>query len=253
MKTIRNLALLLLLTPLSGRAEIPAGWLTNLTAGIISGQLLEQPVLVYYTASWCAPCRRMAQSTFPDPTVQHALKDYSKVALDIDLFARQTEKLDVRAVPTFKILTPQGDEVISATGYQDDVQFTAWLTNGLVVAREAVARRLRLTQTLIKVDQRLHADDPAELKTATTDLFDLCAARETAIQQAARQRLTDLVNDHPALLLGGLNHPRLATRITVANLLRSRFGDEFNVDPWESPSNRQKAVAVWQTKLSAKP
>jgi len=51
-------------------------------------------------------------------------------------------------------------------------------------------------------------------------------------------------------LLDGLNDPRLATRIQVANALHFKIGDGFDVDPWSDVANRQKGVLVWREKLT---
>ena len=63
-------------------------------------------------------------------------------------------------------------------------------------------------------------------------------------------RLTAVAARNPALLLDGLNNPRLAVRIQVANVLRARLGETFDVDPWSDQAVRAKAVAQWQTKLA---
>ena len=72
----------------------------------------------------------------------------------------------------------------------------------------------------------------------------------SATVNAAATRLQLLANSNPAALLEGLNDPRLATRITVANILRGKIGDEFDIDPWSDAATRDRAVRQWRGKLA---
>lgn len=49
-----------------------------------------------------------------------------------------------------------------------------------------------------------------------------------------------------------MKHPALMARIRVANLLREKLGDGFNIDPWEKAEGRQAGIQAWKEKLAAK-
>jgi hypothetical protein len=53
--------------------------------------------------------------------------------------------------------------------------------------------------------------------------------------------------------LDGLIDPRLPTRIQVANVLRARLGDSFDVDPWSELVVRAVAIQKWRTRLATTP
>src|SRR3569833_2225860 len=57
---------------LTSRAEIPVGWSTNTNA--ISGNAgSKQPVLVFFTASWCQPCKLMSRLTLTNDVVKEVV------------------------------------------------------------------------------------------------------------------------------------------------------------------------------------
>src|SRR5258706_2800488 len=44
-------------------AVVPDGWSTNFDAALEDAGKRQQPMLVYFTASWCGPCKFIALTT----------------------------------------------------------------------------------------------------------------------------------------------------------------------------------------------
>jgi thioredoxin 1 len=247
-----GLIILILLTGIGGLwAEPPAGWSTDYTNSLEQARARNQPLMIYFTATWCGPCRLMARTTLTNSSVVQALANLSHVAIDIDQHRELAEQHSVRAVPTFQMLSPAGHEIASTTGYQEPAGFLQWLTNSVAQAMAEMVRQQHSAQELAAADQLLRNNEPGSQERAVVALLDLCGERTSAVQEAATARLAALARDKPALLLAGLSHPRLAVRIYTANLLRARLGDTFEVDPWDDAASRQKAIALWREKLSA--
>ena len=231
-------------------AALPAGWGTNFTTALSEAKARQKPVLVYFTASWCGPCKLMARTTLTNEMVIQTLTHFIPVAVDIDEHHDLAEKHGVRAVPTFQLLTTAGDEVAATTGYQDAGRFLQWLTKGISGVKAAVEHQQLFEEKVASVDQLLTQTDADSLRKAAAELIDLCAERGSAISEVAGNRLAALARRDPTLLLDGLNHPRLAARIHVANLLRAQLGEGFEADPWSDTATRQKAIAFWREKLA---
>jgi len=231
-------------------AALPAGWETDFTNALAKAKAQQQPVLAYFTASWCGPCKMMTRTTLTNETVIQALNNFSHVAVDIDDHQELAQAYGVREVPTFHVLTSTGDKVSTTTGYQDAGRFLTWLTNGVSEAKETVAHRKESEEKLAAIDQLLRQTDVKSLQKAAAEIIDLCAERENAVVEAAGERLATLAKRNPALLLDGLNHPRLAARIQVANAMRAQLGENFDADPWSDPATRQQATSNWREKLT---
>jgi len=239
----------------SAHAVIPPGWSTNLIgalAGFASStqQTQAPPVLVYFTASWCGPCKMMARTTLTNETVLQTLAPLTRIAVDIDEQAALAERFEIRAVPTFLLLAPSGEPTATTTGYQDPETFVTWLTNGINEAKTAMARKAEVERKLTEIDQWLKGNDPDTWRRAATELAELCGDRNEVTSRSAVERLTVLAQRDPLLPLELLNHPRLAVRIHVANLLRKQLRDSFSIDPWSDALTRTNNVIQWREKLA---
>ncbi len=81
------------------------------------------PVLLYFSADWCAPCREMDHSTFRDERVVAEASGVRLVKVDLTHVGdAETEKATrehrVWGVPTFVLLDSAGREIARAEGYQ---------------------------------------------------------------------------------------------------------------------------------------
>lgn len=250
MKSLSAIFAIMLTGTLAVRADLPAHWSTNYLATLSQAESNQQPTLVYFTASWCGPCKLMTRLTLTDPVLVPALSGIPHVAVDIDEHPDLASKHAVNAVPTFVLLSVTGNEVARATGFEPIGLFLPWLTNSISEAKVAAARQALLKQELAEVDQLLASKQTNSDRLAAEKLFNLCASRDRALFQAANVRLRTLAARDPAVLLDGLDDPRLSTRIQTANALRYAIGDSFNVDPWSDAAIRKKATTGWREKLA---
>jgi thioredoxin-like negative regulator of GroEL len=246
MKWYQHVILISVATVCAVKAEVPAGWSTNVAT---LSAVLNQPGVLFFTASWCGPCQLMVRTTLTNAAVQRALESIQRVAVDIDTQPDLAEKHAIRAVPTFVLLTASGEEVDRTTGYAPSEEFLPWLTNGLARAQAAFAQHARSLEELKAIDQNLSATN-GNPGSVTKQLLNLCADRDPVMAGAAAARLKQIAARDPALILGGLNDPRLAARICVANILRNQLGESFDVDPWSDAGERARQVEQWRQQLA---
>lgn len=101
-------------------------WRTDIATELPKAETGAQPRVLYFTASWCPPCREMGQTTFSKEAMVKLLEDYQPLKIDIDAHDEIARKYGVSAVPTFVVLSG-GKEIARASGYMDSTSMAEWL------------------------------------------------------------------------------------------------------------------------------
>lgn len=223
-------------------AEILPGWSTNTVAAFNQARTGQKPLLIWFTASWCGPCRMMARTTLVEPAVTQALTNLVCLVVDIDQQQAFAAKRGVQAVPTFQLFAASGEMVVSHSGYQPALEFIQWVTRGLDQAGEAESRRAEAEQKLAATAQLWSKNDSGSRSNAIAALLDLYANASGPVRDTIHTQLVTCARSQPGLLLQGLNHRWLMVRLETANLLRGQWGEAFGIDPWDTAEARAKAV-----------
>ncbi len=89
-----------------------------------------KPIILFFTAKWCVPCRIMKRSVWADEQVEAVVKaGFTPVMIDLDdLNAAETvSRYHVGATPTTIITDPQGNILERAEGGMGKTVFLGWL------------------------------------------------------------------------------------------------------------------------------
>ncbi len=92
-------------------------------------QLEGKKILIYFTAKWCAPCRKMEQEVFPNYTVIRTVNDnFIALKIDVDAWGGKKWKEDfgVKGMPEFFILNASKQRLrhnLGAVSQADFLQF----------------------------------------------------------------------------------------------------------------------------------
>ncbi len=107
-----------------------------------SDQLLKEavarkkPIVIDFSAAWCAPCRELDEVTFRDPEiVRRSKKDFILIKVDLTrkgnpVYERLLKRFDVRGVPTVVFIDPAGKE-------RRDLRLVDYLPAGPFLSRMA--------------------------------------------------------------------------------------------------------------------
>jgi thiol:disulfide interchange protein DsbD len=95
-------------------AENPIAWVPFSDEALAQATATGRPVLIDFQAAWCLPCREMERTTFRDPAVVRATREFAALKADVTAQDDQAEALmahwQIPGVPTYVLLGPDGQE-----------------------------------------------------------------------------------------------------------------------------------------------
>jgi thiol:disulfide interchange protein DsbD len=104
-----------------GEPPVTIAWSQFTDQALVAAREAGRPVLIDFQAVWCIPCREMERTTFRDPEVVSAAREFATLKADVSEEDEQTAALmsrfGVPGVPTYVLLDAQGAERRRFVGY----------------------------------------------------------------------------------------------------------------------------------------
>lgn len=109
-------------------------------AALATAKEERKPIVLDFSAEWCAPCQQMIRNVFPDPRVARLLEGFVFLTIDTDEYPALAKRFRVLGMPDIRILSPDGKEVRQLLGFQDAETFAEELRSSLQSLEEAGTR-----------------------------------------------------------------------------------------------------------------
>lgn len=98
-------------------------------AALAKGKQEGKPTLLFFTASWCPPCKHMKSEVLPQESVANTIRDqFVGVYIDIDARGADAQAYGIEGVPTFIVLNKNGEEIARRSGAMSTGEFQQFLT-----------------------------------------------------------------------------------------------------------------------------
>ncbi len=95
---------------LKPRATKSIVWQPDLRKAQQVAQQTGRPILVFFSADWCTHCDRFKENTLHNATMaEYINRDFVAVQLDFDKETKVAEILEVEALPSTVIISPEAD------------------------------------------------------------------------------------------------------------------------------------------------
>lgn len=249
---MKHFALLMLVTlvaaPAAGQdaadRPIQFGEIENTFA---RGVAEERVTVVYFTADWCAVCRKMERVVYADPGVRAAATPFAWAKVDIDDQPELSAMFGVRGVPHFALLNVHGELLYERSGALNVSSMLELLGDYPDKANDPGAVRGRITQ-LGELTERVGEMGGGGAAEAT-DVLELVALLAEPNPVGAEETTERLIGMGPTVwpgLVSAMGHDRLAIRAAAYDLLLRSSGQDLPFDPFLKAEQREPMRDAWR-------
>ena len=211
----------------------------------------ERVTVVYFTADWCAVCRKMERVVYADPAVRAAAAPFEWAKVDLDASPELAAMFGVRGVPHLALLNVHGEILYERSGALNVSSMLELLSeyDDQATAPGAVRARLGSLGELTERVEDASGQEPA----ASDDVLELVlllAEPNPIGAQETTQRLIGMGSSVWPGLVEAMGHERLAVRAAAFDLLRESAEHNLPFDPFIEAQEREPMRAAWQAWVS---
>lgn len=89
----------------------PVVWSPDLASTLAQARTAHQPTLVFFTASWCVPCKQLKEQVCGTPEFATAFRDHAFAMIDIDRDRAAAQAWQVGPIPDLRFVDATGEEL----------------------------------------------------------------------------------------------------------------------------------------------
>lgn len=109
-----------------------ASWRIDLPTAIAEAERARRPLLLFFTASWCEPCRMVRERVLPLPRVHEVVHGrFVPVVIDVTKATAADDRLmkdmKIEGIPTFAVIRPDTRPIAVTVVPQDPGEVIRWL------------------------------------------------------------------------------------------------------------------------------
>jgi thiol:disulfide interchange protein len=120
----------LVVKPAGAKAAVQ--WV-SIEEGVMLARASNKPLMLYFTAAWCAPCHQLEADVFAKPELAAEINDKFIAVKVVDRqredgqntpdVASLEQRFNVRGFPTIQFVNPNGNELARMEGFTGRAEF----------------------------------------------------------------------------------------------------------------------------------
>ena len=122
-------------------ATAAAPWSHDLTSALAAAKAADRPALVFFTASWCVPCKQLKEHVCSTAEFAAAFAGHELVLVDIDQDKPAAARWQVGPIPDLRFVAGDGEEIGGFVGQRDLAAVLAARDTALASRDQAIALR----------------------------------------------------------------------------------------------------------------
>lgn len=204
--------------------------------GLVASEELDRPVVVFFVASWCGPCKELTvalkqkfDAELLTPSSNSIFRNWVFVKIDVDERKEVAERFEIRGIPAMRVLDLNERVLAKTEGYESYAAIVEWLGNCRLTATPRVQRALQNSTALADVVQ---------------ELIVLLGDRNVENRERAISRLSSDRKITQTSILALMQHGSLAQRLSSLEILKKWGVEVSGFDPWKPETFHEVRIAA---------